>query len=74
YWSPDAAGIEVLSTEEAAERGFPSIQRKMHTWLQSWEGSVYDGLRQLHQSKGFDPSSQDVARYLRYPLFQVAGE
>ncbi|KAJ7448414.1 hypothetical protein FB451DRAFT_1289209 [Mycena latifolia] len=40
----------------------------------SWDGSVYTGLRQFHQGKGFDADSQDVARQLGYPLYQLSGE
>ncbi|KAJ6469706.1 hypothetical protein DFH09DRAFT_487521 [Mycena vulgaris] len=35
-------------------------------------GSVYSGLRQLYQGKGFDAYSQDVARELGYPLYQMS--
>ncbi|KAJ7927948.1 hypothetical protein B0H13DRAFT_2312126 [Mycena leptocephala] len=37
----------------------------------SWDASIYAGLRQFHLGKGFDPESQDVARHLRLPLYQV---
>jgi hypothetical protein len=38
----------------------------------SWDFSVYDGIRQCHEGKGFDPCSQEVARELGFPLFQVS--
>ncbi|KAJ6602944.1 hypothetical protein B0H10DRAFT_1887139, partial [Mycena sp. CBHHK59/15] len=40
----------------------------------SWDGSVYTGLRQFHQGKGFDPDSQEISRHLEYPLYQVSCE
>ncbi|KAJ7797141.1 hypothetical protein B0H14DRAFT_3494064 [Mycena olivaceomarginata] len=40
----------------------------------SWDGSVYAGLHQFHQRKRFDPGSQDLARHLGYPLFEVSSE
>ncbi|KAJ7111710.1 hypothetical protein C8R44DRAFT_882772 [Mycena epipterygia] len=40
------------------------------TRKRSWDGSVYSGLRQFHECKGFDPYTQDVAHHLEYPLLQ----
>ncbi|KAJ7755486.1 hypothetical protein B0H16DRAFT_715739 [Mycena metata] len=40
--------------------------------MRSWDASVYAGLRKFHRAKGFDPDSQDVARHLGYPLYQVS--
>ncbi|KAJ7111773.1 hypothetical protein C8R44DRAFT_882828 [Mycena epipterygia] len=39
-----------------------------------WDASVYAGLRQFHRAKGFDPESQDVARLLGHPLFQISSK
>jgi hypothetical protein len=74
YWSLDPAGVERLTTEEAISLGFPSIELKIIVWGRSWDASVYAGLRQFHQGKGFDPVSQDVARHLGDPLFQISAE
>ncbi|KAJ6518070.1 hypothetical protein C8R47DRAFT_4593 [Mycena vitilis] len=74
YWSLDPSGIERLSTEEATRLGFPSIQLKTRIYLCSWDASVYAGLRQFHQAKGFGPDSQDLARHLGHPLYQLTGE
>ncbi|KAJ7887949.1 hypothetical protein B0H13DRAFT_891181 [Mycena leptocephala] len=70
YWSCDPSGVERLSTEEADNLGFPSISLNTTIWGRSWDASVYAGLRQFHQGKGFDPDSQDVARHLDQPLYQ----
>ncbi|KAJ7235186.1 hypothetical protein C8J57DRAFT_1029666, partial [Mycena rebaudengoi] len=59
FWSLDPDGIRRLSTEEATRLGFPSIQSTIRTWVESWDPGVYDGLRQFHKAKGFDPESQD---------------
>ncbi|KAJ6561628.1 hypothetical protein B0H19DRAFT_1259297 [Mycena capillaripes] len=74
YWSLDPSGIERLSTDEATHLGFPSIQFK--TWVEGyfWDASVYAGLRQFHQGKGFDPDSQEIARHLGHPLYRLPGE
>ncbi|KAF7337149.1 hypothetical protein MVEN_02152900 [Mycena venus] len=74
YWSLDPCGVERLSTFEATQLGFPSIQltATIDGWY--WEDIVYGGLGQFHRAKGFDPDSQEVARHLRYPLFQLSNE
>jgi hypothetical protein len=74
YWSVDPSGTERLSTEESQRLGFPSIQFTIDVQGFSWDASVYDGLRQFHQAKVFDPESQDVARYLGEPLYRLSNE
>ncbi|KAJ7256405.1 hypothetical protein C8J57DRAFT_1650900, partial [Mycena rebaudengoi] len=59
YWALDSSGAECLNTEEAARLGFPIIQLNRKINAISWDNSVYAGLRQFHQAKGFDPDSQD---------------
>ncbi|KAJ7438188.1 hypothetical protein B0H11DRAFT_2254776 [Mycena galericulata] len=36
----------------------------------SWDSSIYVGLRQFHEAKGFDPDSQDAALHLGHPLLK----
>ncbi|KAJ7670121.1 hypothetical protein DFH06DRAFT_1180047 [Mycena polygramma] len=74
YWSLDPSGIERLSTQEATALGFPSFEVKTEICVQCWDASVYAGLRQFHQAKGFDPDSQNVALHMDHPLLQLAGE
>ncbi|KAJ7909718.1 hypothetical protein B0H13DRAFT_2490539 [Mycena leptocephala] len=62
YWSLDPSGVERLSIEDATTLRFPSILLSTGISGYSWDASVYTGLRQFHQAKGFDPDSQDVAR------------
>ncbi|KAJ7735460.1 hypothetical protein B0H16DRAFT_1245944, partial [Mycena metata] len=69
YWSLDPEGIEVLSTEEVERLGFPPFRLATEIKIMSWDAGVYAGLRKFHQAKGFDPDSQDIARYLGYPLY-----
>ncbi|KAJ7927336.1 hypothetical protein B0H13DRAFT_1048751 [Mycena leptocephala] len=71
YWSLDPSGAERLSPEEAAELGFPSIRLDTYIVVDKWDADVYAALRQFHLAKGFDPDSQDVARHLGYPLYQL---
>jgi hypothetical protein len=74
YWSLDPSGVERLSMEDATALGFPSISLSTEIMGRSWDDSVYAGLRQFHQAKGFDPDSLDVARHLGYPIFQLSRE
>ncbi|KAF7377034.1 hypothetical protein MSAN_00121500 [Mycena sanguinolenta] len=60
--------------EEATALGYPSFKLTTRAWGYSWDTSVYDGLRQFHEAKGFDPYSQDVARHLGYLFFRLFSE
>ncbi|KAF7353359.1 hypothetical protein MSAN_01524500 [Mycena sanguinolenta] len=72
YWSFDPSGTIRLSTEDARIFGFPIIHIETILHGHSWDRSVYEGLRRFHQGKGFDPESQDLARRLGYPLFELS--
>ncbi|KAJ7821415.1 hypothetical protein B0H13DRAFT_1660305 [Mycena leptocephala] len=72
YWSLDPLGTQRLSPEEAAELGFPSITLSTIICSDRWGADVYAALRQFHRAKGFDPDSQDVARHLGHPLYQLS--
>ncbi|KAK7035651.1 hypothetical protein R3P38DRAFT_602831 [Favolaschia claudopus] len=74
YWSLDPSGVDRLSAEEAFELGFPTISISMGGEGQYWTDSVYAGLRQFHQGKGFDPNSQELARHLGVPLYEVCSD
>ncbi|KAJ7168984.1 hypothetical protein C8R46DRAFT_243372 [Mycena filopes] len=73
YWSLDPSGIDRLSTEEATQLRFPSMELRTTIKGRSWDSSVYAGLGQFHEAKGFDPDSQDLARHLGHPLYRVSG-
>ncbi|KAJ7033801.1 hypothetical protein C8F04DRAFT_609550 [Mycena alexandri] len=72
YWSLDPLGVECLTAEEATRLGFPFMLLTTSVLGHSWDASVYTGLRQFHAAKGFDPDSQDVARHLGYPLYELS--
>ncbi|KAF7377058.1 hypothetical protein MSAN_00123900 [Mycena sanguinolenta] len=74
YWSLDPSGTDRLSLEEATRLGFPSFELTIEADGYSWDASVYEGLRQFHQAKGFDPYSQDVTRHLGHPFYQLSSE
>ncbi|KAJ7310824.1 hypothetical protein DFH08DRAFT_668408, partial [Mycena albidolilacea] len=71
YWSRDPSGAEHLTMAEATQLGFPSIQSTLNVKGWYWDDSVYAGLHQFHQGKGFDPDSHEVALHLGYPLYQM---
>ncbi|KAJ7340576.1 hypothetical protein DFH08DRAFT_874832 [Mycena albidolilacea] len=74
YWSLHPSGIERLSWEDAARLGFPRIGILEYAQGQSWDSSVYEGLRQFHQAKGFDPDSQELALHLGEPLYELSSQ
>ncbi|KAJ7340583.1 hypothetical protein DFH08DRAFT_665092, partial [Mycena albidolilacea] len=71
YWSLDSTGAKRLSSEDAASLGFPTTQLSTLVVGCSWDASVYAGISQFHQAKGFDPESQDVAQHLGRPLYEL---
>ncbi|KAJ7111702.1 hypothetical protein C8R44DRAFT_932932 [Mycena epipterygia] len=71
YWSLDPSGVERLNMEEAEYLGFPRLNLTMAAQGWYWDDSVYHGLRQFYKGKGFDPYSQDVARELGHPPYQL---
>ncbi|KAF7377107.1 hypothetical protein MSAN_00129700 [Mycena sanguinolenta] len=74
YWSLDPSGVDCLSPEAATRLGFPLFELTITTYGYSWDASVYEGLRQFHQAKGFDPYSQDVAQHLGLPLYVLSSQ
>ncbi|KAF7353206.1 hypothetical protein MSAN_01508300 [Mycena sanguinolenta] len=74
YWSLDPSGADCLSTEDAKNLGFPAIHIETKMYGDSWDRSVYEGLRRFHKGKGFDPDSREVARQLGYLLYKVLGD
>ncbi|KAJ7475466.1 hypothetical protein B0H11DRAFT_2281754 [Mycena galericulata] len=71
YWSFDPTGAEHLSTEAASHQGFPPFEFRTLVKLKSWDDSVYAGLREFHESRGFDPDSQDMARDLGHLIYKL---
>jgi hypothetical protein len=74
YWSLDPSGVEQLSWEDAASIGFPRIGIRQYADGLSWDAPVYEGLRQFHQAKGFDPDSQEFALHRGDPLYELASQ
>ncbi|KAJ7795759.1 hypothetical protein B0H14DRAFT_2468018, partial [Mycena olivaceomarginata] len=74
YWSLHPSGVERLSWEDAASLGFPRIGILEYAVGLSWDARVYEGLRQFHQAKGFDPDSQELALHLGEPLYELSSQ
>ncbi|KAF7334346.1 hypothetical protein MSAN_02379500 [Mycena sanguinolenta] len=74
YWSLEPSGADRLSTEDAKNLGFPTIHIETTMYGHSWDRSIYTGLQQFHEGKGFDPESREVARHLGYPLYEVSSD
>ncbi|KAJ6461483.1 hypothetical protein C8R47DRAFT_106718 [Mycena vitilis] len=74
YWSRDPFGAQRLSTEEAEEAGFPLIELELIALGKSWGAGAYAGLWKFHEGKGFAPDSQEIARHLGHPLYQLCDE
>ncbi|KAJ7162758.1 hypothetical protein C8R43DRAFT_306342 [Mycena crocata] len=72
YWALDPLGENRLATEEANRLGFPPLIFSAHVWDSSWDESVYEGLRQFHAGKCFNPDSQEVACHLGLPLYRLS--
>ncbi|KAK7029946.1 hypothetical protein R3P38DRAFT_2523990, partial [Favolaschia claudopus] len=74
YWSLDPLGVDRLRADQASELGFPAIYISISSGSRYWSDTVYAGLRQFHQGKGFDPDTQDLARHLRLPLYELCSD
>ncbi|KAJ7057449.1 hypothetical protein C8F01DRAFT_332622 [Mycena amicta] len=74
FWSLDPLGREQLSWKEARTRGFPRLIFSKNGYRQQWDTSMYEEVRAIHIAKGFDPDSQDIARHLGYPLFELVSD
>ncbi|KAJ6576995.1 hypothetical protein DFH09DRAFT_1276372 [Mycena vulgaris] len=72
YWFLDSSGVERLSVQAASALGFSAIELTMDIWGHSWAARVYEAVRRFHQAKGFDPDTQDVARHLDYPPYELS--
>ncbi|KAJ7135614.1 hypothetical protein C8R44DRAFT_549620, partial [Mycena epipterygia] len=71
YSSLDSSGRQRLSVEEASTRGFPYFEIEIKTQRDSWHGDVCTALSHFHADKELDPNSQDIARHLGYPIYEL---
>ncbi|KAK7057855.1 hypothetical protein R3P38DRAFT_3252914 [Favolaschia claudopus] len=68
YWSLHPSGHPPLAPEHAATLGLPSVETKI--WIRGsfYSLEFYEDIAQFHRLKGFDPTSQDVAREMGVPI------
>ncbi|KAF7364426.1 hypothetical protein MSAN_01103600 [Mycena sanguinolenta] len=71
YWSLDPSSSNPLSDGEASSLGFPTITQRTMVVGTFWDETVYAGLRKFDECKGFNPDSQDLAKELGHPLYEV---
>ncbi|KAF8193613.1 hypothetical protein K438DRAFT_1969513 [Mycena galopus ATCC 62051] len=74
YWSLDPSGVDRLSQDETTWLGFPRFCFITKDEGCYFDASVYDGLRKFHLAKGFITESQDLARHLGHPLYQLSSK
>ncbi|KAJ7853976.1 hypothetical protein B0H14DRAFT_2354022, partial [Mycena olivaceomarginata] len=55
YWSLDPSGAESLGLQQARNLGFPDMEFRMEVLGTVWDASVYAGICEFHEAKGFDP-------------------
>ncbi|KAJ7832333.1 hypothetical protein B0H14DRAFT_1175011 [Mycena olivaceomarginata] len=72
YWSLDPEGNGRLTPDQASQLGFPAVQLERKVQYLRWDEQVYAGLSQFHAGKGFNPTSQDVARDIGFALYQLS--
>jgi hypothetical protein len=71
YWSFDPNGIERLPQDALEELALPNVNFQAQVFGRWWRKEAYDSIAQVHHTNGFDPTSQDVAIKLGYPLVDV---
>ncbi|KAK7057839.1 hypothetical protein R3P38DRAFT_1187942 [Favolaschia claudopus] len=74
YWSFQHSGNSPLSPEEAAIFGLPSVETKIRMAGIYYSPQFYESIAQFHRHKGFDATSQDVARKMGYQLFHLVDD
>jgi hypothetical protein len=73
YWSFHPEGIHRLPQDALDELNLPQVTFRAQVYGKCWTHEVYNLIADFHRTKGFDPTSQDVAIELGYPLVDVDG-
>jgi hypothetical protein len=71
YWSFDPEGEDALPLESLDELLLPHVDFTAQIWCDRWTQEVYSSIADCQRAKGFDPSTQDVAIELGYPLVDM---
>jgi hypothetical protein len=71
YWSFDPEGIEHLPQDALDKLTLPCVNFQAVVNGAQWSQEAYDSIAKVHSARGFDPTSQDAAIELGYPLVDV---
>ncbi|KAK7057845.1 hypothetical protein R3P38DRAFT_3169351 [Favolaschia claudopus] len=74
YWSLHPSGNPPLAPELVSALGLPSVQTKISINGIFFSPQFYESIAQFHRQKGFDPTSQDVAREMGLPLYHLVDD
>jgi hypothetical protein len=73
YWAFDPEGLDRLPQDVLDKLSLPRVNFRALVYGEKWKKEIYDAIAACHSAKGFDPTSQDVAIELGYPLMDVDG-
>jgi hypothetical protein len=71
YWALDSSGVNEMLEHERLNLGLPAFTTVIavqHTW---WDREAYDALEMIYRSRGFDPTSTELATSLGYTILEV---
>jgi hypothetical protein len=71
YWSFDSSGVEAMPEQERLNLGLPKFTTKIETVHDWWDWDTYDALEMIHLSRGFDPTSTELATSLGHTILEV---
>ncbi|KAJ7863602.1 hypothetical protein B0H14DRAFT_2264546, partial [Mycena olivaceomarginata] len=67
FWSFSPDGKERLKESEAEELGVPKVLLQTLVYGQSWSKQQYNLIHEVQLAKGFNPETNELAKYLDYP-------
>jgi hypothetical protein len=71
FWSFDPEGIDRMPPDSLDKLVLPSVSFQALVYGKFWEKEIYDSISDCHRTKGFDPTSKDVAIELGCSLVDV---
>jgi hypothetical protein len=71
YWSFDPEGLSQLPQDALDEFNLPSVSFQAFVYGKQRSQEEYDSIADCYRAKGFDPTTQDLAIELGYPLVDV---
>ncbi|KAK7023398.1 hypothetical protein VNI00_016813 [Paramarasmius palmivorus] len=80
FWSLDESGQPELPEEEYEQWGIPTLKLSLDSasersmFLCSWPNEIYTAMYDWQVARGFDPTTSDFARHMKYPELEIIGE